>query len=322
MSKRTTDINLPARYFKPVVIALVGPTCTGKTPLAIELSILLRAEVIACDSRTVYRHLNIGTAKPSLEEQKNITHHLMDIVEPDKTYTVNDYQATASLSITQILKQDKVPIVCGGTGFYARALLEGITIPAVPPVPELREKLKAKALQEGNIVLHKYLQELDPVSAKRINTNDLFRVIRAIEVSLTRGKPFSSLAGMGEPSYRTIWIGLTSTNRIYLYDRIQKRFEQQMKQGLVEEVEDLLKSYGPCRTLTSTINYKEFVSYLQGKTNLDTALKKCLQDNRQLARRQLIWFRANPAIKWFCTDELGQEELLKQVANHIKAEVS
>jgi tRNA dimethylallyltransferase len=186
---------------KPLVIALVGPTCTGKTALSIELAKNLNGEIIACDSRTVYQYMDIGTAKPTIQERCGIPHHLLDVVTPGEVYTAANYKEQATSALEQIIAQGKIPIVCGGTGLYARALLEGFSMPAVEPNVALREELNQLAQKDGIEALHKILEVLDPVSKGRIQANDRFRIIRAIEVSKALGRPFSEVATRVEVPY-------------------------------------------------------------------------------------------------------------------------
>src|SRR5262249_50830685 len=214
-------VALPVR---PLVVAIVGPTASGKTALSLSISERLPAEIVACDSRTIYRYMDIGTAKPSAAERAHIRHHMLDLVDPDEVYTVAQYKEDGTKAIEDILSRGRVPIVVGGTGFYARALLEGLEIPAVEPQPELRASLRELADAEGRPALHKKLAELDPVSAARIGVNDVFRIIRAIEVSVVCGRPFSDLARRVPPRYDTLWIGLTAANRSILYEAIRRRY--------------------------------------------------------------------------------------------------
>jgi tRNA dimethylallyltransferase len=311
----------PAGPHKPVVVAIVGPTCTGKTVLSLKLAELFHGEIIACDSRTIYRQMDIGTAKPSPAEQATIRHHMLDVVDPAEVYTVAQYKEAAQQAVDQAGKRGRLPIICGGTGFYARALLEGLEIPAVEPQQQLRAELKRQAEEHGNEYLVEKLAKLDPLSASRINTNDLFRLVRAIEVSTVLGRPFSELAGRVDPPYRTVWIGLTVDDRSILQKRIKERFRAQMQAGLLEEVERLLKSYGPCQTLANTVNYKEFVNYLQGTCSRAQAEELCLLHNNQLARRQLIWFRSNSQICWLPVDLNNERELVAQASRLIERAV-
>ncbi len=303
---------------KPTVIALVGPTCSGKTALSLRLADSLGGEIVACDSRTVYRYFDIGTAKPSHSEMKQIPHHLIDVVDPDEPYTVAQYVESAGAAIKDIALRGRLPIVCGGTGFYARALLEGLNIPAVAPREDLRLAFNEIAEKEGNQALHDRLRLVDPATADRLHANDRFRIVRALEVYTVLGSPFSSAAGRSEPPFNCIWIALTARNRNQLYEAISKRFELQLAEGLESEVETLFQRYGPHQKLMHTVNYKELVQYHIGKLSRQEALTEAVRHNFHLARRQLIWFNANQQIKWFFVDEMTRSALEEAVKAFLK----
>jgi tRNA dimethylallyltransferase len=218
---------------KPWLIALVGPTASGKTALSIKLAKHLGGEIVACDSRTVYKYMDIGTAKPTKAEQADVPHHLLDVVSPDQIYTVSQYKDDGLQTLTQITSRRNMPIVCGGTGFYARALLQGLKIPEVGPQQELRDALNARAEQEGVESLREVLRKVDPVSAEKIGRNDKYRLIRAIEVSQVMQKPFSQVAQKEDVPYRIIWLGLTANNRDILKERIRARIAAQLDEGLL-----------------------------------------------------------------------------------------
>lgn len=295
------------------VIAIVGPTCTGKTSLSIDLAQRLNGEIIACDSRTVYRHMDVGTAKPSVEERCGVPHHMFDVVDPDQPYTVAEYKEQATAAMNDIFARGLTPIVVGGTGFYARALLEGLVIPEVPPQEELRKQLRELADREGNHVLFQKLVELDPATAVRLNQNDRMRVVRAIEVSIFCQKPFSQVVSKTELPFDVTWIGLRPSDRELLRTAIGRRFEEQLRLGLVAEVESVYKRFGPCRTLLNTVNYAEFIAYIDGKVDFENAKRESLIHNNQLARRQLIWFKPNLQINWFDFDFHSTSELSQSV---------
>jgi tRNA dimethylallyltransferase len=294
----------------PKVIAIVGPTCTGKTYLSLQLADFLQTEIIACDSRTIYKHMDLGTAKPSLEERAGIPHHLLDIIEPNDSYTVARYKRDAEPILDRLIAEGKTPIVCGGTGFYFRNLLEGLSIPEVEAQEPLRQDLMRLADEQGNAVLHARLQEIDPSSATRINVNDRFRIIRAIEVTTVIGEPFSSLAARVSPKFDVVWLGLFYENRDLLREKITLRLQEQREQGLVGEVRQLLTRYGKCNSLLATVSYKEIVQYLDNEIDLDQAMSLCAIHTNQLARRQLTWFRSNKKINWMPVDVLDRNEIL------------
>lgn len=296
-----------------VVIAIVGPTCTGKTSLSLELAKKLDGEIVACDSRTIYKRMDIGTAKPSQAEQSLIPHHAIDVLEPNRFYSVAEYKELAQHAVKDILNRGKLPIICGGTGLYARALLEGIDIPAIPPQPQLREHLNAMASEKGNLYLHEKLKALDPVSAGRLSVNDRRRIIRALEVSMVSGKAFSDLSVRGSVPFKTIWIGLYLKNRTLHKQMIIERLKQQFADGLENEVVGLFAQPEFNEVLCSAVNYKEFLPYIDGKENLEYVLEQCVLHNFQLARKQMTWFKANKEIRWYELDSISQENMLSGV---------
>lgn len=295
------------------VVAIVGPTCTGKTALSLSLAERFSAEIVACDSRTVYRKFDVGTAKPSAAEQQRVRHHLIDVVDPVDEFTAAQFAELASSAIDDIASRAKLPIVCGGTGFYARALLEGIAIPKVAPNLELRAKLEALALEQGNQVLHDKLVQLDPLTAQRLNANDRFRVIRALEVCMESGQPFSTQAGRRDEPFETLWIGLTIADRNALKKLITLRLKEQMESGMLEEAQKLYQEYGRSLKLLHTVNYSDLLRFFEGELTQDAAFAECERHNYQLARRQIQWFRSNSRINWFSVDEISRSDLFVSV---------
>lgn len=312
---------MPAQE-KPKVIAIVGPTASGKTALSLDLAEQLNGEIIACDSRTVYKHFDIGTAKPSAEELARVRHHCIDVVEPDEDFTVAQFRQLGSAAISNMISRGKIPLVCGGTGFYARALLEGLVMPSVPPQPQLRDQWRRFADEHGNEVLHAELQKIDGVTAERLNVNDRFRIIRALEVYQVTGRPMSEVATREELPYKTIWVGLTAEDRSFLHANIKKRFYEQMDAGMMAETERLYQMYGPHQKLMHTVNYRQLVQLIEGKLDQQTAFDDAIKHNNQLARRQLIWFRANPSIRWFAIDRLSKTELTHSVSSYINEAIA
>lgn len=303
---------------KEKVLAIVGPTCTGKTALSIKLAQILGAEIICADSRTVYRLFDIGTAKPSAKEMQGIRHHLLDVADPEDEFTAARFSELANAAIKDITARKKFPIVCGGTGFYSRALLEGLSIPAVPPQTELREQLNREADESGNSSIFQKLEKLDPVTAGRLNVNDRFRVIRALEVCLTTGQAFSDLAGKKEAPYEVMWIGLSLKDREKLRKLIELRIAEQMRQGMLDEVKRLYEIYGPSQKIMNTVNYRDLLRYLEGEISLEMAISDAERHNYQLARRQMMWFKTNPKINWFYTDEMPQDAIEAEITDLAK----
>jgi tRNA dimethylallyltransferase len=296
-----------------VVIAIVGPTCTGKTSLSLKLAKALNGEIVACDSRTIYKHMDIGTAKPSQAEQAMVRHYAIDVLAPNRFYSVAEYKELALEAITDIFGRGKVPIICGGTGLYARALLEGIDIPSIPPQPELREYLNTLANEKGNHHLHEKLKTLDPVSAGRLSVNDRRRIIRALEVSMVSGRAFSDLSVKGNIPFRTIWIGPCFKSRSLHKQMIVERLKEQFASGLEKEVISLFEEAEFNEVLRSAVNYKEFLPYIDGKESLEYIFEQCVLHNFQLARKQMTWFKANKEICWYELDSTSQEKILSEV---------
>lgn len=278
---------------KPKVIAVVGPTASGKTSYAVSLAHKVNGEVVSADSRLVYKGFDIGTAKPTLEECEGVPHHMIDIVEPEIDYSAGLYSQDAKKAVMDILSRGKTPIVAGGTGLYFRLLLENYDVPEVPPDYELREKLSAYTYEE----LRRMLEKLDPRRASEIELNDKKKIIRALEMAEHLEKPLSEYKK--ELEFEVEWIGLNFP-REELYERINLRVEMMVKAGLVEETENLLKQHGRIKNLTCTIGYQEMIAYLDNQMTLDEAKDKLKQNSRNYAKRQLTWFRKNPLIKWNC----------------------
>ena len=273
------------------VIAVVGPTASGKTSYAIELAQKLGGEIVSADSRLVYKGFDIGTAKPTLEERSGIPHYMIDIVEPEVDYSVGLYADEAKKVIRNILSRGKVPIVVGGTGLYLNVLLMNYDLPGVEPDYELREKLR------GADNLYEILSDLDIEAAKTIDKNDRKKLIRAIEVVKSTGLPLSQVRGKKSEEFEVEWFGLNFPRDI-LYSRINERVDLMVKNGLVDETEHLLKKHARINNLLYTIGYQEMIAYLDGLLTLEDAMDKLKQNTRRYAKRQLTWFRKNPAIKW------------------------
>ena len=278
---------------KPKVIAVVGPTASGKTSYAVSLAHKFNGEIVSADSRLVYKGFDIGTAKPSLEECEGVPHHMIDIVEPEIDYSAGLFAEEAKKAVDDILSRGKTPIVAGGTGLYFRLLLENYDVPKVPPDYELREKLSAYTYDE----LRKMLEKFDPQRAAEIELNDKKKVIRALEMAEHLEKPLSEYRK--ELEFDVEWIGLNFP-REELYERINVRVDMMVKAGLVEETENLLQKHGRIKNLTCTIGYQEMIAYLDNQMTLDEAKGKLKQNSRNYAKRQLTWFRKNPLIKWNC----------------------
>lgn len=278
---------------KSRVIAVVGATASGKTDFAVKLAKEIGGEVISADSRLVYKGFNIACAKPSLEEQDGIPHHMIDIVEPEVDYSAGLYVNQAKKCIKEIISRGKIPIIAGGTGLYFRVLLEHYDLPEVEPDYEYRKELNTLDKDE----LYKMLCERDFVCAGKIDKNDKKKVIRALEVFHTTGRPMSALQGIKEPEFDVEWIG-RNFPRDVLYERINKRVDLMFECGIIDETNYLLEKHGRIPNIIYTIGYQEVIAYLDGKLSLEDAKDKLKQNTRNYAKRQLTWFRKNHDIKW------------------------
>lgn len=277
------------------VIAVVGATASGKTSYAIELAKKINGEIISADSRLVYKGMDIGTAKPTIDEMQEIPHYMIDVVEPEYNYSVGLYVKEAKKHITDIISRGKVPIVAGGTGLYFRVLLENYDLPDVKPDYELRKELSSYSYEE----LLEMLTKLDEKAANSVEKNDKKKLIRYIEIIKLAGKPLDLVRGVKEKEFNVEWVGLNFPREI-LYDRINKRVDLMIEQGLIDETKKLLQKHGRISNITDTIGYREVLSYLDGELSLAEAKDKLKQNTRNYAKRQLTWFRKNEQINWNC----------------------
>lgn len=278
---------------KPDVIAIVGATASGKTAYSIELAKEIDGEIISADSRLVYKGFNIGAAKPTIEERQGIPHYMIDIVEPDFEYSAGLYKQQAKKIINDIIKRGKTPIIAGGTGLYIDILLKNYDLPEIPADRPLREELKKYTKDD----LYKKLLELDSDAGEIIDKNDSKKIIRAIEIIKTTGKSLKNSRGIKPSEYNIKWIG-KNFDRKTLYERIDKRVDIMVENGLVEETKGLLDKYGDIPNITSTIGYREISGYLYDKYSLEEGIALLKKNTRNYAKRQLTWFRKNPDIIW------------------------
>ena len=281
---------------KPKVIAVVGPTASGKTKLAIELAHKLNGEVISADSRLVYKGFDIASAKPTIEEREGIPHHLIDIVEPEFNYSAGNYVEDAKRAIEDILSRGKTPIVAGGTGLYFRVLLEHYDLPKVETDFELRANLEKRSKED----LLEELEKVDKTTYERVKDANLRRIIRALELIKTLKKPLSEIQLEKEPEYDVEWVMPEIPSREWLYDRINKRVDIMVEMGIIEETKNLIAKHGRIGNIVDTIGYKEILTYLDGQATLVEALDKLKQHSRNYAKRQLTWFRKNPNLEINC----------------------
>lgn len=281
---------------KPKVIAVVGPTASGKTKLAIELAHKLNGEVISADSRLVYKGFDIASAKPTMEEREGIPHHLIDIVEPEFNYSAGNYVEDAKRAIEDILSRNKTPIVAGGTGLYFRVLLEHYDLPKVETDFELRANLEKRSKED----LLEELEKVDKTTYERVKDANLRRIIRALELIKTLKKPLSEIQLEKEPEYDVEWVMPEIPSREWLYDRINRRVDIMVEMGIIEETKNLIAKHGRIGNIVDTIGYKEILTYLDGQATLVEALDKLKQHSRNYAKRQLTWFRKNPNLEINC----------------------
>ena len=279
---------------KSKVIAIAGPTASGKTKMAIELAHKLNGEIISADSRLVYKGFNIASAKPTIEEREGIPHYLIDITEPEFDYTAGDYARDAKLAVEDILSRGKTPIVAGGTGLYFRVLLENYNLPQVETNYEYRAELEQLPKDE----LLKILEQKDQTAYINL-TKDTSkrRIIRILELIKTLKKPLSEIETKKEPEYNVVWLMPEIKSREWLYERINKRVDIMFEQGIIDETQSLLKKHGRIKNFVDTIGYKEVLQYLDGIWTLEQAVDKLKQHTRNYAKRQLTWFRKNPNLE-------------------------
>lgn len=282
------------------LVAIVGPTAIGKSKLAFRVASDLGAEIVSADSRQVYRYMDIGTSKPTLEEQKSIPHHLIDVVNPDEDFNLANYLHMARKVIGDIQQRGKLPLLVGGSGLYVWSIIEGWEIPNVPPNRDLRRELEIKAREQGNHVLYQQLREIDPVATAKIDPHNTRRIIRALEIYQLSGQ-FPSLVRRKEaPDFPLLIIGLTA-ERSELYHKIDQRVDKMISKGLIEEVKELIhKGYSLSLPSMSGIGYKQISDFLSGKMALPKAVEKMKYETHRLARHQYAWFRPSDArINWF-----------------------
>lgn len=294
------------------LLVILGPTAIGKTRVAIDVATQLEGEIISADSMQVYRHFNIGTAKPSQAEMQGIPHHLIDFIEPTEKFNVARFQREVMRLVPSIVERGHLPMLVGGTGLYISAVVDNYDFSPDGPNPSLRKQLLDKASKLGSEALHNQLSQLDPVAAKRIQPTDTRRIIRALEVAISGGQ--ISASGHGPPLYRTLQIGLTR-KRKRLYKAINQRVDDMFARGLCQEAQQLL-ARGLSQDLPAfqALGYKELLPYLQGKASLDEVKEKLKRQTRRFAKRQLTWFRRDSRIIWF---DLDQYHSVKALATEI-----
>lgn len=301
----------------PLLVAIVGPTGSGKTALSLVLAERFGGEIVNCDSVAVYREFYIGTAKPSAEERARAPHHLIDILSPDETMTAGEYARRGREAINDIKQRGRLPIVVGGTGLYLRALLEGL-FAGPERSEELRARLRARAEAKGVEHLHRMLRRFDPAAAARIHANDTPKVVRALEVCIAARAPMTELWKQGRDpltGFRILRLGL-NPERNALYARVNERCRRMFEAGLVEETRALLEKY-PNAWALSSLGYKQAAQYLRGEIDRKLALWAAQQSHRNYAKRQMTWFRREPDVQWL--NGFGDEPEIQQAALHMVA---
>lgn len=283
----------------PLLVAILGPTASGKTPLSLFLAEQLQGEIVSCDSVAVYRELEIGAAKPSQEERQRVRHHLIDVVSPAEIFTAGDYSRLARGALDDIRSRQHLSIVVGGTGLYLRALFEGLF--AGPPRSEdLRQRLRERAAERGPEYLHRILLKLDPAAAQAIHANDVAKTIRALEICLTSRRRMTDMWQQGRDplqGFRILRLGL-NPDREALYQRINRRAQQMFQNGLVEETRSLVERYGGSTGVLNSLGYKQAMQYLRGDLTIEQAITLAQQGHRNYAKRQMTWLRREPDVHW------------------------
>lgn len=301
------------------ILCLAGPTASGKTALAVELAKDLNGEVVSCDSMQVYRRMDIGTAKPSREEMQGIPHHMIDVAEPDEDFSVSRYCAMAAPIVDDIVARGKTAIIAGGTGLYMDSLIRGNDFAPFPSTG-VRERLEAEADEVGLPAMLTRLREIDPDTADRVS--DRKRILRALEVYLETGETITEhnrKTRLIPPKYTPLWLGLDFADRGELYRQIDKRVDIMLEMGLMKEIRSLLDSGIPEKcTAMQAIGYKEFVNALEGREPLSQAAEEVKKASRHYAKRQLTWFRRNPAVHWLVRSGDDGREILASARQIIR----
>lgn len=300
---------------KPKILAVCGPTASGKTWLGVELALAYNGEVISADSIQIYKGMDIASAKPTEEEMKGVPHHLISILDRNASFSVSDYVKLAREKTEDILSRGKLPIIVGGTGLYIDSFLNNITFSEVKGDEEYRRELYKFADENGNEALYRKLVSADPEASQSIHMNNLVRVVRALEVIHVTGRKFSELKAesrLHESPYESIILGLNASDRAVLYDRINQRVDEMVENGLIEEARSLWQE-GGMATASNAIGYKELIPYFENIASLDECIDKIKQETRRYAKRQLTWFRRNDSIDWIIIDDFSKKcEILRK----------
>lgn len=307
---------------KPKVIVICGPTASGKTGLSVKLAQAMNGEIISCDSMQIYKDMTIGTAKVTEEEMQGIQHYLIDFVSPEERYSVADFQKDSEKVISKILAKGKTPIVVGGTGLYVDTLVYHIQYPEVETDLTYRQQLEKMIEEQGLETLYQKAKEIDLQATEKISNNDQKRIMRILEIYHQTGKTKTQLeieSRREEPPYEYLMYAI-DMDREKLYDRINQRVDIMIEQGLIEEVQELLKKYKNFPTAMQGLGYKEVVPYLQGNITKEEMIENLKQETRRYAKRQLTWFRKNKEIKWLNGLAPAEENIQRILEDYEEAE--
>ncbi len=308
----------------PPLVVILGPTAVGKTDVSLLVAEALNAEIVSCDSVAVYRYMDIGSAKPTLEQRLRIPHHILDVVYPDEPYNVAMYVPDAEGAIREIWSKGKIAMVVGGTSLYLSALLEGFDLPIAPPNEELRRQLLEQVEREGSEAMHRRLREIDPVAARRIHPHDVVRLVRALEVYQQTGKPISSFwhGAFEEPKLNrypnALVIGLIC-ERGELFRRIEARMHRLLEMGWLDEIQRLLDmGYSPELKSLKSLGYREFTQVVLGNWTLEKGQREYLRHAKAFAKRQWYWFKKRPYVRWLDTTGKTTEQVAEEVLKLVK----
>lgn len=310
------------RTHLPPVVVITGPTGVGKSAVAMELAPVFGAEILSADSRQVYRHLDIGTAKPTLSERSRVPHHLLDLVEPDQPFSAAVFREQADRQLLDLATRGKVAFLVGGSPHYVQAVVDRLEIPAVPPQPELRGQLEEFAREHGAEALHERLRSVDPAAAEQIQPSNVRRVVRALEVYLVTGQPFSLVGRRKGTPIPALRLAITD-DRARLYERVDRRLDMQMEVGLIEETRRVLdmgfsESLPPFRGLV----YREAVEILQGKLSIPDGIRRMKEATHAFVRRQYTWLRREPGIQWVEAGEYLADRMGTIIEGYLRQERS
>ncbi len=301
------------------ILIITGPTAVGKTRLSLELANKYNGEIISADSMQIYKGMDIGTAKISKEKMKDIPHYMINIIEPDSEYSLADYQKTVDNIINNVVKNKKLPIMVGGTGLYINAVIDGFMLPEMDKNEDLRSSLFKEAEEYGKLKVYNKLKKIDPELADKLHPNDIRRVIRGIEIYKETGKTKSSFEKKQKervPRYNVLKIALMR-DRQELYTRINKRVDKMIKNGLIDEVQDLMNKYNLSKTARQALGYKEIINYLNGERKLSEAIRIIKRDTRHYAKRQLSFLRRDEDIIWYNLSNISYQMLLNNISELI-----